>query len=95
LHRGQQLKGFVKQVREDGKVDLALHKPGYEKVTELTDVILAYLKQQGGFMPITDKNPPEQIAELFGVSKKTYKKAIGALYKQRLVTFENDGTKLV
>ena len=54
-----------------------------------------YLKAQGGFMPVTDKNPPEEIHALFGVSKKTYKKAIGALYKQRMITFENEGTKLV
>lgn len=95
LRRGQRVSGFIKQVRSDGKIDLCLHKPGYEKVTDLTDVILDYLKGQGGFMPVTDKNPPEEIYALFGVSKKTYKMAIGALYKKRLITFENGGTKLV
>jgi len=95
LMRGQRMNGFIKQVREDGKIDICLHKPGYEKVTDLTDVILDYIKGQGGFMPVTDKNSPEEIYALFGVSKKTYKKAIGALYKKRLVTFENNGTKLV
>ena len=94
LERGRKIEGFIKQVREDGKIDLCLQKPGYEKVTELTDVILQYIKDQGGFMPITDKNSPEEIYTLFGVSKKTYKKAIGALYKKRLICFENDGTKL-
>lgn len=95
LHRGQKVQGFIKQVRPDGKVDLCLHKPGYEKVTDLTDVILNYLREQGGYMPITDKSTPQQIHGLFGVSKKTYKKAIGALYKKRLITFEEGGTKLV
>jgi predicted RNA-binding protein (virulence factor B family) len=95
LPRGSKIEGFIKQVREDGKIDLCLQKPGYEKVTDLTSVILDYIKQQGGFMPVTDKNPPEEIYALFGVSKKTYKKAIGALYKKRLISFENGGTKLI
>lgn len=95
LSRGQKVAGFIKQVREDGKIDLCLHKPGYEKVTELTDVILDHIKKQGGFMPITDKNSAEEIHALFGVSKKTYKKAIGALYKKRLIDFADNGTKLV
>ena len=95
LERGQKIDGFIKQVRPDGKIDLCLHKPGFEKVTDLTAVILNHIKAQGGFMPITDKSPPEEIYRLFGVSKKTYKQAIGALYKKRLITFENNGTKLV
>ncbi|HNX52435.1 MAG TPA: S1-like domain-containing RNA-binding protein [Pontiellaceae bacterium] len=94
LERGQKLDGFIKQVRGDGKIDLCLQKPGFEKVTELTDVILNYIKAQGGFMPVTDKSPPEEIYRLFGVSKKTYKQAIGALYKKRLITFEEKGTRL-
>jgi predicted RNA-binding protein (virulence factor B family) len=95
LERGQCLDGFIKQVRPDGRIDLALQRPGYSKVTDLTSVILDYLKSQGGFMPITDKTPPEELNALFGVSKKTYKKAIGALYRKRLIDFTPDGTKLV
>lgn len=95
LERGQRIDGFIKQVRSDGKIDLCLHKPGFEKVTHLTDVILNHIKAQGGFMPVTDKSPPEEIYRLFGVSKKTYKQAIGALYKKRLITFEDNGTRLV
>lgn len=95
LERGQCLEGFIKQMRPDGKIDLCLQKPGYEKVTDLTDVILNHLKQQGGFMPVTGKSSPEEIHALFGVSKKTYKQAIGALYKKRLIMFEDKGTKLV
>ena len=95
LERGQRIDGFIKQVRADGKIDLCLQKPGFEKVTDLTDVILNHIKAQGGFMPVTDKSPPEEIYRLFGVSKKTYKQAIGALYKKRLITFEDTGTRLV
>ena len=95
LQRGQELGGFIKQIRADGKIDLCLQKPGYEKVTQLTDIILDHLKAQGGFMPITGKSSPDEIYTLFGVSKKTYKQAIGALYKKRLITFEKNGTKLI
>lgn len=95
LERGQKIDGFIKQVRPDGKIDLCLQKPGIGKVKDLTDVILEHIKSQGGFMPVTDKTPPEEIYRLFGVSKKTYKMAIGALYKKRIITFENNGTKLV
>ena len=95
LVRGRRMEGYIKQVRPDGKIDLCLHKPGYEKVTELTDVILNHLEKLGGFMPISGQSSPEELYRLFGVSKKTYKQAIGALYKKRLITFENGGTKRV
>ncbi len=95
LNRGQHIEGFIKQVRDDGKIDLCLQKPGYEKVTDLTEIILQYLKKQGGFMPITGKSSPEEIYKQFGVSKKTYKQAIGALYKKRRIEFTDNGTKLV
>lgn len=95
LERGQQLKGFVKRVRPDGRIDLTLQKQGYGKVSQLTDVILEHLKKNDGFMPVTAKTPPEQINALFGVSKKTYKNALGALYKKRLVTIDDDGVRLV
>lgn len=95
LDRGQKLDGFIKRVRTDGLIDLALHQPGYGKVTELTDVILTHLRDAGGFAPLTDQTPPEQINALFGVSKKTYKKAVGALYRQRQIMVEPDGIRLV
>jgi predicted RNA-binding protein (virulence factor B family) len=95
LRRGQRIEGYIKRVRPDGRIDLALQPPGYGKVSELTDVILNYLKAEGGFMPITSKTPPEQIHALFGISKKSYKNAIGALYKKRLITIEDEGVRLV
>jgi predicted RNA-binding protein (virulence factor B family) len=94
LKSGQVTKGYIKKVRDDTKIDLSLHKPGYEKVDEVTETILNVLKQKGGFLPVTDKSSPETIYKLFGVSKKTYKKAIGAIYKKKLITIESDGIKM-
>ena len=96
LEKGQRIEGYIKQVRPDGKVDLSLQQTtDANRFATLADQIMDYLKEQGGFMPVTDKNPPEDIYRLFGVSKKAYKRAIGGLYKKRLITFENNGTKLV
>ncbi len=95
LTRGQKTKGYIKKVREDNKIDLCLHKPGYKRVDDVTEIVLNVLKQKGGFLPVTDKSSPETIYKLFGVSKKTYKKAIGFIYKKKLITIEKDGIKLV
>jgi len=95
LRKGQQIKGFIKKVRDDGKIDLCLQKPGYEKVDEVSEKIIDKLKASGGFVSVTDKSRPEIIYSLFGISKKTYKKAIGSLYKKRLIIIENEGIKLI
>lgn len=94
LHRGQRLTGFVKTVREDGKIDVCLHKPGYAKVQDISATILDALEQHGGQIPVTDRSTPESIRQWFGVSKKTYKKALGALYKKRLVTLTDESVVL-
>ena len=94
LKSGQKIKGYIKKVREDNKIDLSLHKPGYERVDDITDTILNVLKEQGGFISVTDKSSPETINKLFGVSKKTYKKAIGAIYRKKLIIIEDDGIRL-
>jgi len=95
LETGQKIKGYIKNIREDDKIDLLLQKPGYGKVDDLSQKILELIKQHDGFVSVTDKSPPEIIYKIFGVSKKTYKKAIGALFKKRLITIEDDGIKLV
>ena len=95
LRKGQRIKGFIKKVRDDGKIDLCLQKPGPEKVDEVSEKIIDKLKEAGGFVSITDKSSPEIIYSLFGVSKKTYKKAIGALYRKRRIVIESDGIKLL
>jgi predicted RNA-binding protein (virulence factor B family) len=94
VRKGQKLEGYIKQVREDHKIDLSLHQPGYGKVNELTDKIIAHLKQNQGFLPLSDKSPPETIYTAFGVSKKVFKQAIGALYKQKLLLIEKGGIRL-
>ena len=94
LKIGQKTKGFIKKIRDDGKIDLSLQKPGAEKVDELSEKILNALKEKGGFLYVTDKSLPKVINALFGCSKKTYKKAIGGLYKKRLITIEDKGIRL-
>ncbi|MEF3076069.1 S1-like domain-containing RNA-binding protein [Methylobacter sp. Wu1] len=95
LRKGQKLDGYIKQIRDDKKIDLALHEPGYGKVESLTDKILARLKQNDGYLGLSDKSPPETIYAAFGVSKKVFKQAIGALYKKQLIRIETDGIRLV
>ena len=94
LETGQKIKGYIKNIREDNKIDLLLQKPGYGKVDDVSQKILELIKQHGGFVSVTDKSSPEIIYEMFGVSKKTYKKAIGALFKKRLITIEDNGIKI-
>jgi uncharacterized protein len=94
LEKGQRLKGYVKKVREDNKIDLSLYKAGYERVDPVAQAILEMLKEKGGKIAITDKSDAELIYQLFGVSKKTFKKAVGALYKKRLIVLGPDQIRL-
>lgn len=94
LKIGQEIDGFIKKVREDKKIDLCLQKPGYKAIDALSLKIMDKLQQGGGFIAVTDKSRPKVIADLFGVSKKTFKKAIGNLYKKKLITLEKDGIRL-
>ncbi len=94
LKKGDGVVGFIKKVREDGKIDLCLQWSGPEKVDEVSQKILDRLKGSEGFLPVPDKTPPHIIYSLFGVSKKTYKKAIGGLYKKRLILIGEDGIRL-
>lgn len=94
LKKGDRVRGFIKKVRDDQKIDLCLHKPGYEKVETLAEQILGQLKKHGGFLAVNDKTPPEQIYQLFGVSKKNFKKAVGSLYKHKLIVLDGDGIRL-
>ena len=95
LNKGEKVKGYIKKVREDDKIDLALEKPGYGKVDGIAQSILNVLKKSNGFLDITDKSPAEEISKRLGISKKNFKKAVGSLYKQRLINIENDGIRLV
>jgi uncharacterized protein len=96
LKKGQKLDGYIKQIREDHKIDLVLDQPGYGKVLSLTDSILLKLKQNNGVLMLSDKSPPETIYAIFGVSKKVFKQAIGALYRQKLISlYKEHGIKLM
>jgi len=94
LKIGQTLKGYIKLIREDLKIDVSLQPSGYQKVDPISQTILKAIKESGGSITVTDKSPPEEIYALFGVSKKTFKKAIGTLYKKRLITVDPRGIRL-
>lgn len=94
LNPGQRLKGYIKTVREDLKIDLTLQKSGYKRVDEVSQRILEKIKDLGGSMAVTGKSPPDDIYSMFGVSKKTFKMAIGALYKKRLIVVSAEAISL-
>lgn len=96
LRPGQHVKGFVGQIRPDGKIDLRLEKTGYLNVIdEYAGRILDALKQNDGFLPLSDKSEPEEIYRQLQMSKKNFKKALGNLYKQQLVLLAPQGISLV
>lgn len=95
LNKGQAIKGFIKRIRDDGKIDLSLQKRSAKQTDELSSKILDALKEHGGSLDISDKTPPDRIYNLFGVSKKRYKNAVGNLYKKRLITVGDHEIRLV
>ncbi|EGQ9459078.1 CvfB family protein [Vibrio parahaemolyticus] len=94
LFIGKKLKGYIKQIREDGKIDLSLQKVGVAKMDDLSSKIIDLLEKKGGFLPLNDKSSPEAIFDTFRTSKGTYKKTIGGLYKQGKIVIEKDGIRL-
>ena len=92
---GMSLKAYIKQVREDGKIDLTLQKSGMEKVANFSQDLYQYVKMNQGFVSMNDKTDAELIYKTFGVSKKTFKKAVGDLYKKRLIKIEPNGLRLL
>lgn len=92
---GDQMKGYVKTVREDHKIDLSLQKSGFELVDDVKWKLLQELKDRNGFLPLTDNSSPEEIRKVLPISKKAFKKAVGALYKERLVVLEEKGVRLL
>lgn len=95
LHIGEQLDAVIKSVRPDGRLDVALQRDGKFHVDESSEKILAALREAGGFLPYGDKTSPEEIYRQFGISKKTFKKSVGALYKKHLLSIEEKGIKLL
>jgi len=88
LHFGEQLKGYIRQVRADGKIDLMLQLPSELTRDDLGNAIIEHLRKNDGVSTLTDKSPPDDIYQAFGVSKASYKKALGKLYKQRTIMIE-------
>ncbi len=95
LHRGDKQKAYIKKVREDGKVDISISKPGLGKIEDFTEILLQKLIENDGYMAVTDKTDPATISRLFGVSKKTFKRAVGQLYKKNLIDIENTGLRVI
>jgi predicted RNA-binding protein (virulence factor B family) len=95
LESGQKIKGYVRRIRPDGKIDLSVNASGYKLVAPLTEQILAALKTGGGRIAFDDSTSPQLIRDKFGVSKNAFKLALGALYKKRQIRFLNPGIELV
>jgi predicted RNA-binding protein (virulence factor B family) len=95
LQIGQRVKGFVRNIRPNGQIDLSLDASGYKRVASVTDQIVQALESNGGKLAFDDDSSPEAIRKQFGVSKKAFKQALGKLYKARRIGFQNPGIQLL
>ncbi|HRQ49724.1 MAG TPA: S1-like domain-containing RNA-binding protein [Agriterribacter sp.] len=94
LEPGDKLKGFIKNITEENKIDVVAGKPGYEKVTDEAGRIMRLLEENNGYLPYNDKSNPDDIYSFFGMSKKTFKMTTGSLYKQHKIAFTKTGIRL-
>ena len=94
LHYGDKMEAFVKNIREDGKLDISLQQSRYNNIDPNAEVILTRLKADGGFLALTDKSDPQDIYDNLEMSKKAFKRALGSLYRKRLVRIEEGGIYL-
>ncbi|MDX3773714.1 S1-like domain-containing RNA-binding protein [Chromatiaceae bacterium AAb-1] len=94
LRRGDKLTAYIAKVRDDGKIDLKLNTATHQQAHALTEQVVRKLQQHGGKLALSDKSPPELIYSHFGVSKKTFKQAIGVLYKEKRIIITDDGIEL-
>jgi predicted RNA-binding protein (virulence factor B family) len=92
---GERIRGYIKKIRPDDKIDVMPGQAGYKRVESETGKILRLLNEKAGYLPFHDKSLPQDIYSYFGMSKKTFKMAIGALYKQQKISFTNDGIQLI
>ena len=95
LRTGDRLKGYIDHIRKDGKIDVMIQRTGHQQTLDFSEILLNYLKENNGHCDLGDNSPSELISDRFKVSKKTYKKAIGDLYRRRLITIGDDGITLV
>lgn len=92
---GDKMKGFIKTIRSENKIDVVVGKPGYNRVEDEVSKILRLLQENNGYLPYHDKSDPEEIYSFFGMSKKAFKMATGSLYKQQKIVFTKTGIKLI
>ncbi len=92
---GDKFEGFIKKIYSDNKIDVAAGKPGYQRVEDEAGKILRLLAENDGYLPYYDKSDPEEIYEFFGMSKKTFKMTVGNLFKQKKISLEKTGIKLI
>ncbi len=99
LHRalrpGDELRGFIRNVRYDNRLDIALSRRGLDAITDAQTVILEALRDAGGFLPLHDRSAPSEIERTLGLSKKAFKRGAGGLYKARKISIDDDGIRLV
>ena len=95
IRTGNRLRGYIKTIRPDGKIDVSLQKQGFEAVEPNAEKILDELRANRGFLRLNDNSHPEDIKTVLKMSKKTFKKAVGTLYKQKLIEIKEDGIYLV
>ena len=88
------MKAYVSQLRPDGKIDLMLQRPGQAAAQDFSEKLLDYIRKNGGRTVLCDKSPAEEIYDIFGVSKKVFKKAVGDLYRRRLILVSEDGLEI-
>lgn len=92
---GDRFKGFIKRIHENKNIDVAAGKPGYQRVEDEAGKIMRLLEENNGYLPYNDKSEPDAIYDFFGMSKKTFKMTIGNLYKQKKITLEKTGIRLL
>ncbi|WP_298136943.1 S1-like domain-containing RNA-binding protein [Flavobacterium sp.] len=95
IRTGDKMKGYIKTIRPDGKIDVSLHKQGFENIEPNSEIILNELRASRGFLRLNDNSNPEDIKTVLKMSKKTFKKAIGHLYKEKLIEIKDDGIYLM
>ncbi len=95
IRTGDKMKGYIKTIRPDGKIDVSLHKQGFENIEPNSEIIMNELRASRGFLRLNDNSNPEDIKTVLKMSKKTFKKAIGLLYKEKLIEIKEDGIYLV
>jgi len=95
IETGDKMKGFIKTIRPENKIDVVIGKPGYDRVEDEVSKIIRLLQENNGYLPYHDKSDPEEIYSFFGMSKKAFKMATGSLYKQQKIVFTKTGIKLV